>query len=728
MRIAHTTKLLIGVSIAWSPLAICFVALLGAHANTLRPPAVPLVTSDPYFSIWSPGSQLAKTDTTHWTGASQHLVSLIRIDGHAYRLMGTQPADVPALAQTDLQVTPTRSIYTFQGRGIQLSLTFMTPLLPANLDVLSRPVTYITWRLHSTDSEKHAVSLYYDNAAELVVDRPDEPVVWSSSHVGNLAVESMGTQAQPILARAGDDVRINWGYLYVASANRRDTSHSVIEEKRAQQDFAQSGAISSSSDLRLPRPANDHTPAVVITFSLGAVGSTEVERHVLLAYDEIYSVELLHRRLRPYWRRNGDQPQDLLRKAEADYSSLVKQCESFDSAMDKSLFKVGGIKYACLGALAYREALAANGLVADVDGRPLFLTKENFSDGSIATPDVIYPESPILLLFSPELMRASLEPIFQYAASGKWRFPFAPAQLGTYPLANGQTYGGGETSEEGQQPVEESADMLIMTAALAKVGGASSITDRYWTVLTDWAEYVRKNGLDPTKQLCTDDFAGPMAHNANLSLKAIESLNAYSYLSKLKGDEKTAAEYRKVAESFASDWERMAFDRNHSVLAFDQPGTWSQKYNLVWDTILDSHLFPSEIARKEIAYYKLKSQAFGFPLDSRHTYTKLDWEVWSASLTNSSADFDELMASVYNFVDRTPVDVPLTDWYEVGDGRPVTYRNEAGREVSFRARPVVGAVFIRVLSDPLMWRQWAGAPTPKKSGASGNPSATNNRF
>ncbi len=693
------------------PLLAVFLMLLSrANANTLHPPAVPLVTSDPFFSIWSPGSQLAESDTTHWTGAKQRLASLLRIDGHAYRIMGTQPAEVPALTQTDLQVTPTRSIYTFQGHGIQLSLTFMTPLLPSDLDVLSRPVTYITWKLRSIDSGKHVVSIYYDNTAELVVNKPDEPIVWSRRDVGDLAVESMGTQAQSILARAADDMRINWGYLYVASVKGQDSFQSVTEEKLAQQDFTLHGTVSGPDDVRMPRSANDHTAAVVITFSPANVGQTEVERHIMLAYDEIYSVELLHRRLRPYWRRNGDQPQDLLRKAEADYTTLALRCVSFDTAVDKLLSKAGGTKYASLGALTYREALAANGLVADVDGRPLFLTKENFSDGSIATPDVIYPESPILLLFSPELMRASLEPIFQYATSGKWHFPFAPAQLGTYPLANGQTYGGGETSEEGQQPVEESADMLIMTAALARTGAASSILDRYWPVLTAWAEYVRKNGSDPGKQLCTDDFAGPMAHNANLSLKAIESLAAYSYLLKLRGDEKSAADYRAVAERYATEWQRMAADGNHSVLAFDQPGTWSQKYNLVWDTILDFHLFPPEITKKEVAYYKLKSQAFGFPLDSRHTYTKLDWEVWSSNLADTPSDFDGLMASVYNFVDRTPVDVPLTDWYEVDSGRPVTY-NEDGQEVSFRARPVVGAVFIRVLNNPSVWQEWARAPS-----------------
>ena len=296
--------------------------------------------------------------------------------------------------------------------------------------------------------------------------------------------------------------------------------------------------------------------------------------------------------------------------------------------------------------------------------------------------------------------------MFQYVRSGHWHFPFAPADLGVYPLANGQTYGGGETSEEDQQPVEESGNMLIMTAALAQLGHASSITDKYWPVLTTWAEYVRKNGRDPGRQVCTDDFAGPMAHNANLSLKAIEALAAYAYLCKLRGDETNAEAYLQTAKSYAADWVKMSNDGDHSRLAFDQPGTWSQKYNLVWDKILGFDLFPKEIARREVDYYKQQELAFGFPLDSRHAYTKLDWETWSASLTGSRSDFDELMTPVYNFVNKSRLRVPLCDWYEADIGEPRIAVYDSGRVLSFRARPVVGAVFIRMLYEPSIRKKW----------------------
>src|SRR6185436_4239268 len=71
-----------------------------ASAQAFRPPAVPLITIDPYFSIWSFNDRLNDADTHHWTGKPHTLLSLVRIDVKAYRLAGSQPANVPALEQT----------------------------------------------------------------------------------------------------------------------------------------------------------------------------------------------------------------------------------------------------------------------------------------------------------------------------------------------------------------------------------------------------------------------------------------------------------------------------------------------------------------------------------------------------------------------------------------------------------------------------------------------------
>jgi hypothetical protein len=258
--------------------------------------------------------------------------------------------------------------------------------------------------------------------------------------------------------------------------------------------------------------------------------------------------------------------------------------------------------------------------------------------------------------------------------------------------------------------------MMIMTAALAQMGQAGDLTVKYWPVLTGWAQYLLEKGPDPEKQLCTDDFAGPLAHNANLSLKAIEALGAYSLLCRMKGDHEQSAVYRRAAAQYASEWMKKAHDGDHSRLAFDQPGTWSQKYNLVWDKLLGFGFFPDEVARTEVSYYKQRLSNFGFPLDNRQSYTKLDWEVWSASLAESRADFDTLMTPVYDYVDRTPTRVPLSDWYGAADGKHFVFDKGHVIEWSFRARPVVGAVFMKALMDTPTWNKWSSKGANDQNG------------
>ena len=337
--------------------------------------------------------------------------------------------------------------------------------------------------------------------------------------------------------------------------------------------------------------------------------------------------------------------------------------------------------------------------MAGPNGEPFFFPKENFSNGCIATVDVIYPGAPLLLLLNPKLLEAQLAPVLEYAGSGRWHFPFAPHDVGTYPLADGQVYGGREKTEEDQMPVEESGNMLILVAALAKIEGDAGFAQRYWPLLAQWADYLKKEGLDPANQLCTDDFAGHLAHNANLSLKAIEALAGYAELCRMTGHTDEADSYSKSAAEFALQWVTMANDGDHYRLAFDKPGTWSQKYNLVWDTLLGYKLFPGTVAETEVKFYKGKLGRFGLPLDNRKVYTKLDWELWTATLATSPADFQAILSPIYNWLSESPTRVPLTDWYWTTDGK----------QAGFQARSVVGGVFIKMLSDPETWAKWARA-------------------
>ena len=191
-------------------ITLLLVSLSGmamAAEKEFRPPSVPLVVHTPYFSVWSPGDWLTDTNTESWTGTPQPLDSLIRIDGRAYRLMGVEPANMPALRQISIQVLPTCTIAVFTNENVQVTMTFMTPALLDDLDVLSRPVTYLTWQVRSTDGGTHVVQLYFGASTLLTVNHPDEPVSWNVASASGLKILRAGSVKQPVLQTYGDEIR-----------------------------------------------------------------------------------------------------------------------------------------------------------------------------------------------------------------------------------------------------------------------------------------------------------------------------------------------------------------------------------------------------------------------------------------------------------------------------------------------------------------------------------------
>jgi Domain of unknown function (DUF4965)/Domain of unknown function (DUF1793)/Domain of unknown function (DUF5127)/Domain of unknown function (DUF4964) len=674
-------------------LVLMCCAISGAARSQERPPATPLIAHDPYFSVWSTTDKLTDSETKHWTGTAQPLLGMVRIDDNAYRFMGRRPENVPAMLQTAQSVTPTRTVYEFKQDGIALTLTFFTPAILSDMDLLSRPVTYIAWSAASTDGATHHVKVLLDVDPVIAVNESSEVVTTSRNRTSSLDVLSAGSRDQKILNRSGDNLRIDWGYFHLAVP--KDKNYETVLGSHSARRFIKSSDVVIDDNIGMPKAAQDaaHLDAVI---DFGQVSSGAVTRHVLVSYTEDYAIQYLQRNLRPYWQRNDMSVEDMLDAAESQYVELDKRGAAFDKELTADLTKAGGEHYAAIAILSYRQAIAAHKLVADVNGDPMLFAKENFSNGCIATVDVLYPSAPLFLFFAPKMLEAQLLPVLEYSALARWKFPFSPHDLGQYPLANGQVYGGGEKTEEDQMPVEESGNMLILLDAVERAEGKTDLAQRYWPQLTKWAEYLKKDGLDPQNQLTTDDFAGHVAHNSNLSIKAIDALAAYADLAKLLDHNDIAAQYKALAKGMAEQWIGMAQEGDHFKLAFDSPNTWSQKYNLVWDGLLDYDLFPKHVRETEMSFYMTKLNRYGLPLDNRADYTKLDWSLWTATLASDPKQFNEIVDRVYLWINEGPSRVPLTDWYDT----------KTGKQVGFQARSVVGGVFIKALADKPLATKW----------------------
>lgn len=407
----------------------------------------------------------------------------------------------------------------------------------------------------------------------------------------------------------------------------------------------------------------------------------------VLAYDDIHSIEYNHTPADCYYKSVYGSFDTMLRKAVEEKDVLLDACKKYDAKILADMEKISPV-YAKIGALAYRQAIAAHKLVT-VDGKPLFLSKECFSNGCLATLDVTYPSIPLFLIYSPELVRAMMRPLFAYARSEEWKGqPFAPHDCGCYPFCNGQVYGvaDGIVDEEKQMPVEECGNAILTMAAIHAVDPDRSFLEENKDLLSVWADYLAKYGYDPGNQLCTDDFAGHLAHNCNLSIKAIVALGAYSKLF----DE---PRYMEIAKTMAARWVKDAKVQggNGYRLTFDNNNSWSMKYNIVWDKLLNLNLFPESVFAEEVEVYKAKMNEYGVPLDSRSDYTKLDWLEWTTVMTDDRIYLRAVNNAIAKMISETIDRVPMTDWYYTSNGRLQV----------FQARSVVGGFFINLLKEKL---------------------------
>lgn len=600
-----------------------------------------------------------------------------------YRNKATKAGNIEKAAQKSVDVLATSSYYKFDCGPVELDVVFTAPMLIDNYDLLSSPINYISYQVTSTDGKEHDVQLMLTASPAIGQNKASQPTKSETLTQGGVKYVRTGTVEQPILAKKGDHICIDWGYLYLPAINGEVSLNS---DEAVKTSFVNSGKLPESKDVIVASRAADRpTLAYVHDFGKTAKASS----YALIGYDEVYDIEYFFKRYKGYWAHNGAVSIfDMFNTLNSSYASVMNRCRELDRTIYDDADKVGGKKYAEILSGSYRHVIAAHKLFRDEDGKLLFFSKENDSNGCVNTVDLTYPEAPLFLVYNPELQKAMMTSILDYSASGRWTKPFAAHDLGTYPIANGQVYGG-------DMPLEEAGNMLTLIAMVCKMDGNTNYAEPYWDILKTWADYLAENGQYPANQLCTDDFAGHWANNCNLSIKAIMGVAAFAELAALRGDHETRLAYNDKAKKMAAQWAADAKEGEkgdaHYRLAFDRADTWSQKYNMVWDKLWGTEIFPKEAMPMEIAYYLKKQNQYGLPLDCRKDYTKSDWIMWTAAMSPDRKTLDKFIAPLYDYINETETRVPISDWYDT-----VT-----GRKTGFMARSVIGGHWMPLLADKL---------------------------
>lgn len=659
-----------------------------------RMASFPLILQDPFISIWSPCDTLNGGDTTHWSGVKQRLFGYLLLNEKPYSFLG-EKGICPGMTQTGVELTATTTTYYFEAEGVTLKVAFCSPLLLDDPDLVSRPCTYIDFTIGGAYEGKNP-QVAFEVSADIV------SAAYSTSHrttdflacchknsyfdvVGGAYVVPeyryayMNKSKQAPLSYSADNCTIDWGTCYVASAQ-------------------EAAAITYSVDRTaiLAKVDMEKAPEATLVF----------------AYDDRLSIQYFEEARKGYWTRAYDSIFEAINASLKEHDDVMARCRELDQEIEAKAMELGGEDYAFICNAAYRHAIAAHKLIEDKNGDMIFLSRENDSNSCIGTVDVSYPSVPLFLLYDTEYVKGMMRPIFRFADCPVWEYDFAPHDVGRYPYATGQVYGLNIKDHRGefdqsqgctvpdlflfpagsncfehkyQMPVEECGNMLIMAAAVTKIDGNTEFVQDKMDTLKLWVGYLLENGMDPGEQLCTDDFAGHLAHNTNLSVKAILGVEAYAQINRALGKEDLYAEYHQKAVEMAENWEKTAATEagDHTRLTFDNDNTWSLKYNVMWDLFFDSKLFKQDMIEKEIDYYLKKQNEFGTPLDSRADYTKSDWLLWCAAMTEDPEKRKAMIRPIAKFLRETSSRVAFSDWYDT----------VKGEYVYFIARSVQGGIF-----------------------------------
>ncbi|KAL0573009.1 hypothetical protein V5O48_008955 [Marasmius crinis-equi] len=669
------------------------VCALSWSATPFNPPSVPLAVRTPYLSAWlgqkKEGTALNEAWPTFWNDRTLGWAGFIRVDGKAYSYLGdariNNGSSFEKATQKSVEFTSTQSTFVLSAGPVDLTVNFLSPVEPTDLVKQSLPFSYLSLTAKSTDGTSHSVQVYSDASAEWVSADSTLAVNWTTTTEGLIA-HQVQLQKPENYAEIND--QIQHGSFYYTTLAGSGVTYQSGADATLRTGFVNDGKLNNTQDTNF-RAIDDNFPVFALSHDLGTVSGDSTPVVVALGHVRdpvihyVTANNVLQDRI-PYFMKQFTNPLDAIESFVKDYDSALSSAKTLDSKVQSDANKISS-DYAGIVALSVRQFFGSieftlskksDGSVNDTD--VLVFMKEISSNGNMNTVDVIFPAWPAILYFNPTIGKYLLDALFQYQATGQYPNKYALHDLGAhYPQAIGHNDGKDEA-----MPVEESGNMVIMALSYAEKSGDTSQLKQYLQLLDQWTQFLIDDALIPDNQLSTDDFAGHLHNQTNLAVKGIIGIKAMSKIAEILGDTNKSSTYDGIAKSYITQWETLGKspDGRHLTLNYGNSSTWGLSYNLYADKLLGFNLVPQSVYEMQTAWYKTVAGTFGVPLDTRHTYTKSDWEIWTAAIMTDNNMRDVLIKAVKAYVSGGTSSVPFSDWYETTDGK----------NQGFRARPVVG--------------------------------------
>ncbi|KAL8280409.1 hypothetical protein RQP46_007057 [Phenoliferia psychrophenolica] len=672
-------------------------------SQPLNPPSIPLSVRSPYNSAWlnQGGSGVALNDAwaKFWTGSALGWTGLIKCDGVTYSWLGAPSiGGIKKATQVAFSYTSTASTFVLTAGPIKLSATFLSPVETVDLTKQSFPFSYLQVSVSSTDHQSHSVQIYTDITGEWTSGSNDLKIDWSTSAAGAVLTHQVQL-ANPELFSEIDD-HTQYGSAYYSMSSAPGVTYQTGSDVTVRNRFIQSSTLPNTGDTAF-RAINDRWPVFAFAHDLGAVPATGSVSAALISVGHVrdpaiqYVVGRSEFEMRSsYFFSDYATVEDGILAFHAAHPTAVATAAALDRKVQTDAEAISS-NYADIVALSVRQFAASTEFTVSkgTDGSfnksdVLAFMKEISSDGNVDTIDVLFPSWPAVLYLAPVWGRYLLEPLYRYQASGLYPHKYSIHDLGgSYPNATGHNDGGDEP-----MPVEESGNTLIMTLAYTKATNDLSLIRTYHSLLEQWTEYLISDSEVPESQLSTDDFAGTLVNQTNLAIKGTCGINAMAEIEGLLGNSDRQASYKAtVAKYVPQILEYATSSANHLELNYGAESSWGLAYNLAADRLLGITTFPNATFQMQTEWYATQGLEYGVPLDSRHSYTKSDWQLWTASTCTDTATRDLFVDGVHRYISAGTSALPFGDWYDA----------KSGASQSFRARPVVGGHMILLVTPRL---------------------------
>lgn len=620
--------------------------------------------------------------------------------------------------------------YSLGAGGVKVELYFSSPITGDSVMRQSLPASYLEVKVSGggdvdiyvdVNGSKFPASSNPRAVANLTVWATHDRravIKWDYKKPWSSKLQSWAVSRQTQMLFTEDRDRAEWGTLFFTTAVQQGVSYQSSDSSSLRKYFASSGNLRNkfSKNFRNSEDAaSEPVFAFSKKFSLGGKGPKEDSILFTLALSQDPIVQFAgkdgYQKRRPLWTKYYRSEAEMVSFHYHDYAKASATSEAFSKKVQREATALVDETYADIVALSARQVLGATYFTGTLN-QPILNLKEISSDGNFQTVDVIFPAFPFFLYLNKDWLGYLLEPLLEHQKAGLYPNLYSIHDLGSrFPNATGHPDGRDEA-----MPVEECGNMLIMALAFAQAlstsdGPAAAAAwinrDGRYKLWKQWTQFLVEKSLIPARQLSTDDFAGQLQNQTNLAIKGMIGIRAMSRLSAYMADAFGGSEYsideakyRGIADAYMPKWQEYSDSRDgtHAKLAYHWQGSWGSLYNAYADALLCFHIddsasgldadftgfVPHKTYRSQSRWYDLVHQKYGLPLDSRHLYTKSDWELWIAAISSQKTRL-EIVDAVGRWVNETTTDCPFSDLYDTeSGGYPGIY---------FKARPVVGGHF-----------------------------------